>query len=150
ERLAGEQGHDQEGLATLGLADVEDLDDVAVGEAPGGAGLAEEALAEGVGLAVDQLEGDLPLGALVDGRPDDPHRPLAEEAVDAVLSRNQGPGGQDRARLPPPIGAASAQVLAQRRGLGAEPAESAEPAEPPSWTGGLGTGYGAGCTPTVA
>src|SRR5262249_34907044 len=83
------------------LAHVQDLDDVAVDEAAAGPGLAEEAAAERVVLPVDQLEGDLALGALVDGRPDDAHGPLAEEAPDAVLPRDQGARGQSWARLPP-------------------------------------------------
>src|SRR6185312_10252491 len=87
-------GHDQERVAVLRLADVEDLDDVAVGDAPRGPGLAEEAAAEGVGLAVDELERHLALGADVHGGPDDAHGPHVELAAQAVSVRDQAPGGQ--------------------------------------------------------
>jgi hypothetical protein len=92
ERLALEQLHHQEGVASLGLADVVDLDDVGVPQAPAEPGLAEHARAE-LGVRIgDELERDLPVGAVVDRRPHLTHRADTDVALKEVLSGDEIPG----------------------------------------------------------
>jgi hypothetical protein len=109
--------------AAVGGAHVVDGDDVRVGGAGQGAGLAQESLAQARGRAAagaDQLEGHGPIEVIVAGRPDHAHGPgpdLADELVaidararfpashgfrDARIDREGGLHPWIAARLSPP------------------------------------------------
>ena len=87
------------GAPVLQRAHVEDTRDVLVRRADrGGARLAEEAGA-GVGvrggLGKEELDGDAALQDVIRGRHDDAHAPRAEDALDAVLAREDVAGNRD-------------------------------------------------------
>ncbi len=92
-------GHRQIRLVTVGVG-VEQLDDAATGNAPGGEHLPAEPGAEGlVGReqAAHDLQGDGSVGAV--GEVDDPHAPLAQagpEGVRAQRPRVVGVEGEGR------------------------------------------------------
>ena len=75
ERLAVEQLHDDEGVALIGLAEVEDAHDRGVHQAGGGARLGEQAVAGAGGraIAADELDGDVDVERDVVRLPDGAH-----------------------------------------------------------------------------
>ena len=87
ERLALEEGHDVEQLA-VGVARVEQRDDVRMAEPRGDLDLAQEALGpDGVGeLGLEELDGDLATVAQVVGEIDGRHPAAADHALDAVAA----------------------------------------------------------------
>ena len=95
ERLAGDVLHRHEGQA-VGLADVEDDDDVLVAEAGDGPGLADEPLAEllvVLVLVLEHLDGDEPLETRVPSQVERPHAAGAETALHLVLADVTGGHG---------------------------------------------------------
>lgn len=90
--LALEVSHHQEGRAVVGLALVEDLDDVLVREPAGGGGLTSKSLAQaGVGgqLAAKDLDCDRAFGGDVPRAVHRGHSARADDAIDLVFSRDE-------------------------------------------------------------
>ena len=87
QRLALEEGHDVEQLA-VGVARVEQRDDVRMAEPRGDLDLAQEAIGpDGVGeLRLEQLDGDLAAVPQVVGEIDGGHPAAADHALDAVAA----------------------------------------------------------------
>jgi hypothetical protein len=99
EALAADELHGDEHLGAE-AADLEDGDDVGVGQAGHGLGLAEEAVVAGAGEAggVEELEGDLAVEELVVGGINDAHAALAEAVDDGeAADLDGGRGGAEQA-----------------------------------------------------
>ena len=102
ERLAGEQLHDEIELA-VGFGELVDVADVGMTDAGGGAGLANQPLAERavVRNLADALDGDGPVEPVVVRGVHHPHAALAEPAGDPVAADRDRLGVRAH-RLPAP------------------------------------------------
>ena len=95
ERGPVEDLHDDERIAELGLAEVEDADDRGMSDLRGGARLLKEAARRlgGAGVAADELDGDVDVEDRVTRQPDCAHPALTEHARERVLAGDELPLG---------------------------------------------------------